>query len=92
MLPACSTVPSGGYTQSPVARRALEDFPEVARNCELPEAYLQQFADEGRKTRLLLPAETYARREEQVMQSRIGCILHWASERGLKPIVLGAQR
>ena len=85
-------MPPGGYTQSLEARQALEEFPEVARNCELPEAFLTQLTDEGRKMRLLLPAETYARRDEPVMQGRIGCVVHWANERGLQLIVLGTDR
>jgi hypothetical protein len=88
----CSTVPPGGYSQSAEARSALQEFPEVARNCELPEAFLQQFTDEGRKMRLLLPAAIWARRDEPAMQGRIACIHHWADERGLQLLVMGTNR
>ena len=90
--PACSTAPPGSYSQSAEARQALQEFPEVARNCELPEAFLQQFTDEGRRMRLLLPAEIYSRRDKPPVQGRIACVLHWASERELKLLVLGMRR
>ncbi len=88
-LVGCASVPPGGYTQAPVARTALEEFPQVARNCGLPEALLSQFTDEGRSLRLLLPAALYARRDEAPVAGRIACIIHWGNERGLRLVVMG---
>jgi hypothetical protein len=77
--------------QSPL-EDLFEEFPEVAMNCELPEAALARFTDEGRNVRLLLPRATYRRRGEPAVAGRIACIEHWARERGLRLRVYGLRR
>ena len=57
-----------------------EEFPGVARNCELPEARLNRA---GRGYALALPTATYAARDRAPGHGRIACVTHWADERGL---------
>jgi hypothetical protein len=56
------------------------EFPEIARNCQLPTATLTWT---GSAWRLALPAETWAARDRSPEAGRIACIHHWARERGL---------
>lgn len=88
---ACAT-PPGAYVDSMDSRAILGEFPEAARNCGLPEASLLRFTDEGRRFRLMLPATVYAQRTASPTAERIGCILHWADERGLRLMVQGSRR
>lgn len=85
-------LPPGAYVGSRDSRPILAEFPLVARNCELPEATLLRFTDEGRRFRLMLPAAIYAGRDTAPIQGRIGCILHWAQERGVRLLVHGERR
>ena len=85
-------IPPGSHVDSMDSRAILAEFPDVARNCGLPEASLLRFTDEGRRFRLMLPASIYEGREAEPTAGRIGCITHWAGERGLSLIVQGSRR
>ena len=78
--------------QAPAARAAADEFPQVARNCELPQAELVQFSGSSLRGTLLLPPELYARRGEQPVAGRIACIDHWALGRALRLFVAEARR
>jgi len=89
---ACSAPRQGVAIQAPGARAAADEFPAVARNCELPEAVLVQFSGSALRGTLLLPPELYARRGEPQVAGRIACIDHWAHERALRLFVAEARR
>jgi hypothetical protein len=90
-IAACAA-PPGSRVDSMDSPAILAEFPDVARNCELPEASLVRFTDEGRRFRLMLPASVYERRETAPTAGRIGCITHWAEGRGLSLMVQGSRR
>jgi hypothetical protein len=61
-------------------RSVEEDFPEVARNCQIPAATVSWTRS---AYRLILPADLYAARDRPPAAGRISCITDWAHGRGL---------
>lgn len=78
-------------TACATAGRAQDsEFPEVARNCEVPGARLAA-GEAGQPAEfrwLIVPRAVHARRARQPENGRISCLLHWGRERGLLMIVI----
>lgn len=67
---------------------AEEEFPEAARNCQLPQAVLSRA---GSYFVVTLPADIYAARGREPAATRIACLTRWAGARGLT-FTLGSAR
>ena len=62
------------------AEMIAREFPDVARNCELPEATVSR---NGGRHVLTLPSTVFAQMSDARTRGRVACIEPWARERRL---------